>query len=207
MNRVDCVYYINLDKRQDRKAEMETQFANMNIHATRFPAIQDNPPAIGCTKSHLNILRLAMEDNVKNILILEDDFEFDCDRATLDERLNFFLDNFPKYDVVMLTYGGLEGSPTPLGGIGKIKAAYNSAGYLVSGHYLPRLIANLEGSLDLQKRERGAHWKWAIDQFWKSLQATDEWFFFHPPLGYQRGGYSDIANRHRNASEFRKVTK
>ena len=33
-----------------------------------------------------------------------------------------------------------------------------------------------------------------LDQYWKRLQPSAKWFHIVPPLGKQRGSYSDIEN-------------
>ena len=48
-----------------------------NIKYERFNAIsRPDFGIIGCTQSHLEIIKMAKQNNYKNILILEDDFTF-----------------------------------------------------------------------------------------------------------------------------------
>lgn len=74
-NYVDCVVYLNLDERLDRKKRCETLLNNIGITSYyRFPAIKDNIGIRGCTLSHYHIIKYAKKNNYKNILIFEDDF-------------------------------------------------------------------------------------------------------------------------------------
>jgi GR25 family glycosyltransferase involved in LPS biosynthesis len=87
----DC-YYINLNHRTDRKGLFEKRANEVGIDAIRFSAIEPNeedcpllPSAlmetrrrykVGCTLSHKNIVQLANERNLENVLIFEDDCVF-----------------------------------------------------------------------------------------------------------------------------------
>ena len=72
---IDCIVYINLDERQDRRTKCEESLNSVNItNYYRVPAIKDNIGIRGCTLSHYNIVKHAKENNYKNILIFEDDF-------------------------------------------------------------------------------------------------------------------------------------
>ena len=73
---IDHIFYINLDKRMDRKTEFETSMARVGWKSERFSGIYCPPPRgiVGCTKSHLAVLKLAKERKYKNVLIFEDDF-------------------------------------------------------------------------------------------------------------------------------------
>jgi hypothetical protein len=37
------------------------------------------------------------------------------------------------------------------------------------------------------------HWVYLLDQYWKSLQPTNEWYAFKTRIGIQRAGFSDLA--------------
>lgn len=73
---VDCIVYINLDERKDRKKLCEAILDSVDISPYyRVPAIKDHIlGSRGCTLSHYNIIKHAKENNYRNILIFEDDF-------------------------------------------------------------------------------------------------------------------------------------
>ncbi len=203
MERV-AVYYINLDSREDRNKAMCEELERMNLKAERVSAIVNARPALGCTKSHIEVLKRAQERDAEYVLVLEDDFDFEWTRADLDQRLEEFLRTFPDFDVIMFTYSGLKGDPTAVPHVGKLASAHNAGSYLVSKKYIPTLLANFEDSLLVQQKFPSRHWEWAHDQYWKSLQGQDAWYFFHPPVGFQREGFSDIAKRFRSKGELRR---
>ena len=70
------IFYINLDKRTDRKIHIENQLKLLNWSAHRFPAILHSFGAIGCSLSHLTLLRYARKNKLDHILIMEDDVTF-----------------------------------------------------------------------------------------------------------------------------------
>lgn len=84
---IDCIVYLNLDERIDRKKQCEANLNSVNLSPYyRVPAIKDERGIRGCTLSHYNIVKHAKENNYKNILIFEDDFTI-TDPATFKDNL------------------------------------------------------------------------------------------------------------------------
>jgi hypothetical protein len=107
-NYIDCVVYLNLDERLDRKERCETILNNIGITPYyRFPAIKDNIGIRGCTLSHYHIIKYAKENNYKNILIFEDDFAI-LDTSTFKSNLLATLQQIEKNNLSphMLYLGG-----------------------------------------------------------------------------------------------------
>ena len=74
---IDHIFYINLDKRKDRRVEIEQELNKMELPFERFKAIETPGRGIlGCGLSHLSVFKLAKERKYKNVLIFEDDFYF-----------------------------------------------------------------------------------------------------------------------------------
>ncbi len=74
----DKIYCINLDSRPDKWELCVEEFKKYNILdlVERVPAVYHKNGYIGCTSSHLKCMELAKLNKYKNIIILEDDFEF-----------------------------------------------------------------------------------------------------------------------------------
>lgn len=87
--------YINLDRRTDRRDSFESQISNFGLSIPRFSAISPNEgdPAltdelkkdtfcrfkIGCTLSHMAVIKQAKQGGLNNLLIFEDDCVFVSD--------------------------------------------------------------------------------------------------------------------------------
>jgi len=180
-------YYINLDSRPDRRAEIEAELSRLGIEATRFAAIHEPYGGVGCLKSHLGVLQAARAAGLPQVIIVEDDFEVTVSKDEFWQRVHAA----PAYDVLMLVCG-LNSGETLDNGLVKVHAAQNGAGYIVNASMYDRLIAVFESHLPLLQKT-GAHWLHANDQCWKPLQRESVWYGFSPPIARQRASPSDHA--------------
>lgn len=192
---MDHIYFINLDKRTDRLEEITQEIKKLHLTdvTKRFPAYYSSVGIVGCTKSHLELLKLAKNHKLPYILILEDDFEF---LVNQNELLEYFeeLEKYEKknnFDVCFLSYNIQQSCPiTDYPKLIKITESQTASGYLVKQHYYDKLIDLYEVNLPLLI-STGKHWNHANDQCWKSLQIKDNWIGFTTRLGKQRPSYSD----------------
>jgi len=189
---IDKIFYINLDKREDRKKEIEDELTKYELVGERYSAIYTpHSGIVGCGYSHLNVLKLAKERGYKNVLILEDDFEFVVSKEELEESLTSFFENTPKYDVCLLSYIVQKSEEIPGNTlIRKIINGQTASGYIVNAHYLDVLIELYEWAIPALERTN-EHWNYANDHVWKRLQPNANWFYFIKRLGKQRDSYSD----------------
>ncbi len=189
---IDKIFYINLDKRMDRRCEIELELDRMGLQAERYSAIHTpHSGIVGCGYSHLNVLKKAREEGVNNVLILEDDFEFLVDRKEFDQELSRFFESGIEYDVLMISYIIQKGEPVPeFSFIQKVIDGQTASGYIVNRHYLDKLIALYEWAIPLLE-QTNEHWRYANDLVWKQYQPTDHWYYTTRKLGRQRSGYSD----------------
>lgn len=194
MEHIHKTVYINLEKRSDRRAELEQEFVAMGIQdAERFPAIEHSVGMIGCHMSHLAVLKMAREHGWDNVLIFEDDFQCIVDKETFHTTLAAFFEKNIPYDVVMLSYNVLKSEPYDEI-VSYAREAQTASGYIVHKRFYDSLIENLETAL-LRLIETQQHWLYANDQCWKSLQSHSEWFYCNTRIGIQRPSYSDLSNR------------
>ena len=188
------VYYINLDKRPDRLREICAELEKMDIRGVRFPAIEHASGIVGCGYSHLAVLKLARERKLKNVLILEDDFEFLVSKDEFYAILQDFFNSGIPYDVLMLSYNIIEAEAmknTKNPSIQRIISAQTASGYIVNESMYDRLIALYETNIPLLE-QTGKHWIYANDQIWKQLQGPNsEWLATTVRIGKQRASYSD----------------
>lgn len=198
LNQTPHVFYINLDRRPDRRAHIEHQLDQMGYESyERFSAI-DRPGQgiVGCGYSHLAVLKLARERNYPNVLIFEDDFTFVVSPEQLTEFMSGFFENptAQDYDVCMFGYNLRESEACPdTPFLTRVRYAQTASGYLVHSRYYDTLIELYEHAIPLLEKT-GQHWVYANDVVWKPLQAKDRWFCFTQRLGRQIDGFSDNAN-------------
>jgi glycosyltransferase involved in cell wall biosynthesis len=97
------IYWINLDRRTDRRAFMESQFERFGVthhHRIRAKEPKDGTTAeIACMKSHFEAIRRAYSDGHDAALILEDDVVFFPEKGIPNSPLP--LEDF---DIVQLHY-------------------------------------------------------------------------------------------------------
>lgn len=186
---MERVIYINLDRRIDRKEEMEAQLKVYGIQAERFSAISHMFGLVGCMKSHLEVLRLAKARDWSSVLVLEDDFEFLVSPQELHATLQEFFALGIPYDVVMLGYNLKKSQPFH-SLLVKVLDAQTASAYIVHKRFYDKLIKLYEKILP--KLEHTQLWDtYANDQIWKQLQPKSAWYAFKKRLGRQRASFSD----------------
>lgn len=193
---IDKIYYVNLDKRTDRKEQIEKELNDYGLNYERFSAIEYKEfGAYGCALSHLAILKEAKQKGYKNVWILEDDFTFEVSKDTLEKQLEMFFKLEPKFDVCMCAYNMKECKELEPSNeyFGKILFAQTASSYIINAHYYDKLINLYEWATPLLIKTR-MHWEYANDIVWKNLQHNDNWIYFKNRIGKQRASYSDNAN-------------
>ena len=188
---ISKIIYINLNKRTDRREQIEKELNDFNLPFERFEAIE-NPGfgTVGCGKSHLNVLKIARDRNYENILILEDDFTFLVSKEEFENQLTNFFNLNIEYDVCMLSYNLIRHESTSYNFIVKALEVQTASGYIVNKKYYSKLIDLYEVAMPLLEQTR-QHWIYANDAVWKQYQEKDNWYCFSKRIGRQRPGYSD----------------
>lgn len=188
---IDKIIYINLSKRTDRREEIENELDKFQLDYERFEAIHTPGFGIhGCGLSHLSVLKLAKERNYKNILILEDDFEFLVTKDVFEDNLTAFFESNIDFNVCMLSYNLQEYSHIDEGNVNKVLFAQTASGYIVNSNYYNKLIELYEWALPLLISTK-MHWIYANDIVWRDYQKQDLWYYFKTRIGKQRASFSD----------------
>jgi glycosyl transferase, family 25 len=195
MQHIGGVFYINLDSRTDRRAEIEEELRRMDISGERFSAIKHEIGILGCGKSHLAVLKEARDRGLKNVLIFEDDFQFIVSKEefwTMIDR--FFSDMIQgrQFDVLMLGYNIVSSQPIN-DFIIKVLGALTTSAYIVNECFYDTLITIWELAVNglTLTDNRGMY---SLDMAWKHLQPNNNWYAFVKRVGVQRMGFSDIRN-------------
>jgi GR25 family glycosyltransferase involved in LPS biosynthesis len=188
---IDKIFYINLNKRQDRRLEIENELNKFGLSFERFEGI-DTPDfgIYGCGLSHLGVLKLSKERGYRNVLILEDDFTFLVSKEEFENNLTKFFESEINYDVCKLAYNLHEYQDIDSEILGKVLFSATASAYIVNNHYFDKLVNLYEWAMPLLNTTK-QHWIYANDQIWKDYQRTDNWYYFKTRIGKQRPSYSD----------------
>jgi hypothetical protein len=204
----DAVLYINLAHRTDRKELILNEIQKIkNIDESQIYRIDGvlEPMCghIGCGKSHINALELAITNNWSSVLVLEDDF---CFNEHYDDEHSFNKIQNIEWDVMLLAQGYHYNQDSDYDFLKTARRSTTTSGYIVRKHYYPVLLDNFKNSVAIMEQEFQTHSEnciaqnapvskmnicSAIDQHWFSLQEKDTFYMFHPPIGHQRNSWSD----------------
>jgi hypothetical protein len=69
---MDNIFVINLEERKDKMEHINKTFGNY-FNINRVSAIKDNEGWKGCLQSHLKCIKYAKDNNLKYIVVFEDD--------------------------------------------------------------------------------------------------------------------------------------
>jgi GR25 family glycosyltransferase involved in LPS biosynthesis len=189
------IYYINLDTRVDRKFHIENQLNLLKWSGARFSAIHHPFGALGCSLSHLYLLKYARKNKLSHILIMEDDVTF-LEPSLFLNNLNNFLGTHSNFDVLLLA-GNNMGDYTRIDdNCVKVTHCQTTTAYLVKEHYYDTLIKNYENGINLLQLNQNKRDFYALDQYWGLLQKQDNWFLLTPLTIIQRADTSDIEKRY-----------
>lgn len=214
---VDKIYYINLEHRTDRKEHIEKQikeYLDPSLKITeRFNAVVytnndvggafRNKGGIGCSLSHLNIIKNAKKQGYKAILILEDDVIFNFDKERFYSFLDSFYKNIIDYNLLVFDTAGYaacmwKNHPTAIPNIYKLSDSCCTGAYIISENFYSTYIDHLE--LHIPKLINGCN-ESRLDESWKKFQGNEQdkkVYTFNKPgdkVLYQIGDYSDIEGR------------
>jgi glycosyl transferase family 25 len=194
---IDKIIYINLDDREDRNKEMIEECKRLQIpedKIIRFPAIRHQDGAIGCSMSHIEVLTMAMKNNWKNYMVLEDDLHFINDMEFIDKIVDHFFKNFTgnSWDVLHCSRGYFQNcTDTSVTYIQKVWDMSAASCLIVNQHFYQTLFHNFTEGCE-QLRLDPNHSVYAIDRYWKKIMPHSNWYITNPSIGYQRIGLSSI---------------
>ena len=185
-----------MDARTDRRSALLKEFDRVgfpNDKIIRFPASSYNGcPNSGCLLSHANVLEMAYDMDLQNVLILEDDFVFIDDIQKIHADIKAFFELNISWDVVMLTTCAAVVSEPTNQLISRISSSGNGAGYLVNRSMMLELSTLFKSNVENLYSTK-QHWVYQNDILWKTIMPSSQWYMFNHYLGYQKEGYSDLS--------------
>jgi glycosyl transferase family 25 len=189
---IEKIVYINLEERPDRREQVEKELSVFPPEKVlRFNAIRHRNGAIGASKSHIAVVELAIQNNWKNVLIVEDDMIWN------------------KFEIGYPIYKKLVSNPFDVLCLGSACVQYNretykakyvstATAYLVNNHYYQTLLETFKDGLEKLTLDESKHALYALDRIWMHLVERDNWFVIQPTLCVQKPGFSNIENKFVN---------
>jgi GR25 family glycosyltransferase involved in LPS biosynthesis len=172
---VDAVICINLSTRNDRRQKILEEFPYQFYFYTAEPHAD---PIIGCTQSHYNCITWAKQQNLKNVMIIEDDVK-------IVKELNSNTPSFPMpFDMlylggICLNIYGAWNQPWTKGRMVCLHA------YIVNDQFYDTLLNTIVFDQPTCP----------VDVCVANLHEHHECYIITEPLCIQDEGYSDIEKR------------
>jgi glycosyl transferase family 25 len=193
----DRVYCVNLERRKDRLDNFIKQVEKYNLgEFERFKAFDGKeidmskynttlkPGELGLILSNLEIIKIAKEQNLKNILIIEDDCEFTDEVLKIQEYFELLPNNWD-----MLYMGGNHNTHMGINPPQKINEKITKLHNTYSTHFVglkKTVFDHIEIILNNQKEP--------LDVTYTKLQKIFNAYSFYPAIAKQIVDFSDIQN-------------
>jgi GR25 family glycosyltransferase involved in LPS biosynthesis len=196
----DTVFFINLDRREDRLELIQHQLDIMDIRAMRVSAVDGsllNPdPKIGngwnhkgvagCALSHRKVIQMAKEAGYKNFLVIEDDTIFSDEFRNID----FYINQLPD-DWDMVYFGGNHmGELKPINvNVARCSHTLTTNCYAMKDTMYDLMLDAIPKEVNLLQMP--------IDVLYTSIQKSGKYncYAFKPVLVWQDSIFSDIENK------------
>jgi len=212
-NFFDGIFFINLDRRQDRLDFITKQLESVGIKAGRVSAVDGNlldpDPKIGngwnhkgvagCALSHRKVIQMAKDKGYKNFLVIEDDTVF-CEDFLA--KVLLFLDQVPD-DWDMLYFGGnhLGALKSVNVNIGRCTHTLTTNMYAMKSTLYDYVLKNISENVD--------ELTMPVDVLYANIQRGDTFncYAFKPQLVWQDSIFSDIENKSQDLPYLRPTSK
>lgn len=200
MDKIDVIYFINLDRRTDRLQQIMGEFVKMEIpieKIVRVTAIDEKIGILGCTKSHCVAIDHFVKSGKQLCLILEDDFEFTETKEKVNEVLGNIFSTKTTIDCLLL--GGSDNSVMATSNpyLTKIFFAVQACAYILPKHFAPSLLHTWREAARKQEKWIQAFGEpenaFNNDYYWVYSQVASHYYYTTPKLGKQRDSASDIS--------------
>jgi len=185
-------YYINLEDSVDRRDIIET--IDFKVDMERFDAIKQDNGNIGCSMSHIELLKTILKQEVTNentyFMIIEDDVHI----LNIDKYNTFIMNinNMLSYhspDMIVLCGTDKIVDISSYYGYGfyKLLKSHTTSGYIVNYKFIPELLKKFETGLENllntkinSKIESDlVHNVNCCDQIWNNNIINENWMFYY----------------------------
>lgn len=198
---IDKVFVINLDRRGDRMAEVKAELDKVGItDYERFSAVDGKNLKgnfrvaighVGCSLSHLGVVKLAKERGYKSYAVFEDDVVFHPEVQSLFEK--FYKEVPENWDLIFFGGSHVKGFTKVTDNVIKMNGSYTTHAMLVRDTMYDKLIHvwnTFHGTAE-------------VDVALARLHKEFNCYSFMPAIAWQRAGFSDILERHDDYKHLR----
>ena len=205
IDQVDMLYYINLDKREDRLLYLESNVLPYidlpSNKKTRVSAVDHtnfshiSQRGAGCSLSHIKVWKDAIDKGYTRIIVMEDDF------TLLEEKDDFnrVIQDLNTIEFSICNLGYNNRSPlieTNDKGFYRCTNIQTTSCYVADVRFLKLMLPHIEEATARLMNCESYHAN-AIDQVWKKFQTRKDWLV-SKRVGKQRASHSDIEKRNTN---------
>jgi GR25 family glycosyltransferase involved in LPS biosynthesis len=163
LNYIDKAFYINLNIREDRRANFEKRVNDLGIPVTRFAAIEVSPEEMenntgdprwlnkvsNCI-THLAVIKKAQEEGLSNVWIFEDDCTF---TENFIEKAQKCVDELKTVEWDMFYFGGEPNKKASnyLDHIVEVNGIYGAHSYLVNHTFYDKILktSDMRNGIDI----------------------------------------------------------
>lgn len=191
INQIDCIYLLNLSKREDRLIQFTEMAEKYAIPFKRFEAIEMANGAEGLRDSMVKLFTEALEKGYKKILVFEDDCELVQGVEIFHDTMNKVVPNLPELWVMCFLGAQVTGKfihryhPNIL----SATKMFSTHAVLYSERGIKEILAN--------------NFDYPIDNYYvEKLEPFRASYIVHPLLATQRSGHSNIYNNEIDWNPF-----
>ena len=203
MEHIDCVYYMNLDHREDRKAQIESELDKLGVPESKRVRIsgvyKPGFGILGCGLAHKKTIETFLASDHKICLIFEDDFQFTEDMEYVHMLLNAIFEEEVSFDCIMLAGCILRTEATLWPFLHKVYDVHTASAYMITKDFAPVLLESYTESTKLLEDTFVDTGQKCIsyhnDIWWKRYQPYFDWYILNPRVGEQRESFSDNLER------------
>ena len=141
-------FYINLEKRVEKKLQCEENLKEIGLKPNRFNAIEHEIGLVGCVKSHIECIEIAKHNNWPFICIFEDDVYF-IDSGKVITYIEKYIDI--DYDVLYLGTWVSDNKYKKINNdLLQINRAETTHAYIIKNHYYDTILKNYNEGMKLK---------------------------------------------------------
>jgi GR25 family glycosyltransferase involved in LPS biosynthesis len=202
--RINQIYILNLEEREDRYLEILIELCKMNAPLDRIYHYKAKKEIItgdkktdtyyGAGKNHCDVMKRFIEEKYDNCLVLEDDFTFSSRIEEHKRDLKEFFKRNYDFDVCLLAaskYWDIKQYDDLLSL--SYQACTTTAGYILNKRTVEKVLTVMEEGNRKYLETRNE--MYVCDQYWKIIQKDNKFFLFNLKMGYQRPNYSNITEK------------